>query len=95
MLHPHGRAMVQVQERSGMRPQDIRDLRSCDLDMTNNVWVYTPSTHKTEHHGHVRRIAIGPDARSILVPFLKPNDPEAYLFNPREAAPTVLGEGQT
>ena len=48
--------MIQVQELAGMRPQDIRNLRTCDLDMTGDVWVYMPWTHKTEHHGHVRRI---------------------------------------
>src|SRR5262249_15173872 len=52
-LTPPVRAMVQVQELSGMRPQDVRNLRTCDVDMTGNVWVYTPWTHKTEHHGHV------------------------------------------
>ena len=45
-----------------MRPQDVRNLRTCDLDRHGEVWVHTPWTHKTEHHGHVRRIAIGPKA---------------------------------
>ena len=47
-------AMVQVQELAGMRPQDIRNMRTCDLDMTGDVWVYRPWTHKTEHRGHVQ-----------------------------------------
>ena len=59
-LHPHVRAMVQVQELAGMRPQDVRNLRTCDLDTGGDVWIYTPWTHKTEHHGHVRRIAHRP-----------------------------------
>ena len=79
------RAMIQIQELTGMRPQDIRNLRTCDLDMSADVWVYTPSTHKTEHHGHIRRIAIGPKAQAILRPFLKPHEPEAYCFSPKEA----------
>ena len=54
------RAMIQVQELAGMRPQDVRNMRTCDIDMTGDVWVYKPWTHKTEHRGHVRRIAIGP-----------------------------------
>ncbi len=91
-LHPHVRAMAQVQELSGMRPQDVRNLRTRDLDRDGEVWVYSPWTHKTEHHGHVRRIAIGPKAQAILVPFLKPDAPDAYLFSPREAVAAVRAE---
>lgn len=88
-LNKHVRAMVQVQELAGMRPQDIRNLRTCDLDMTDDVWVYQPWTHKNEHHGQIRRIAIGPKAQAILKPFLKPDKAEAYVFSPREAVAEV------
>ena len=91
-LNPHVRAMVQVQELAGMRPQDIHNLRTCDLDMTGDVWVYEPYTHKNEHLGQVRRIAIGPKAQALLRPFLKPKQPEAFVFSPREAAEAVLAE---
>jgi integrase len=86
------RAMVQVQELAGMRPQDIRNMRTCDLDMTGDVWVYRPWTHKTEHRGHVRRIAIGPRAQAILRPFLKPDNPTAYMFSPKEAVAAIRAE---
>lgn len=59
-------AMIQVQELAGMRPQDIRNMRSGDIDMSGDVWVYAPWTHKMEHRGLSRRIAIGPRAQSIL-----------------------------
>lgn len=91
-LHPHVRAMAQIQELAGMRPQDIRNLRTCDVETTGEVWVYIPWTHKTEHHGHVRRIAIGPRAQAILKPFLKPADPEAYVFSPRDAVLAIRAE---
>ena len=91
-LHRHARAMVEVQELSGMRPQDIRNLRTCDLEMSGDVWIYTPWTHKTEHHGHDRKVAIGPKAQSILTPFLKPSTPEAYVFSPAEATAEVREE---
>jgi integrase len=68
-----------------MRPQDVRNLRTGDLDMTCDVWIYRPWTHKTEHHGHSRQVAIGPRAQTILGPFLKPKDPTAYLFSPKDA----------
>jgi integrase len=91
-VNPFVRAMIQVQEPAGMRPQDIRNLRTCDLDQTGDVWIYTPWTHKTEHHGHVRQIAIGPRAQAILRPFLRPNKPAAYLFSPRMAVDFLLPE---
>ncbi len=57
------RAMLQVQELAGMRPQDIRNMRTGDIDMSKDVWVYSPWTHKMEHRGLSRQIAIGPRAR--------------------------------
>jgi len=91
-LNKHVRAMVQVQELAGMRPQDIRNLRTCDLDMTSDIWVYRPWTHKNEHHNQERLIAIGPKAQAILMPFLKPERSEVYVFIPREAVETVRAE---
>ncbi len=88
-VNDHVAAMIQVQELAGMRPQDVRNLRTCDLDMSGDVWIYSPWTHKTEHHGHVRRIAIGPRAQLILQPFLKPPDAIAYVFSPKEAVATL------
>ena len=84
LLNRHVRAMVQVQHLTGMRPQEIRNVRTGDIDAASDVWIFTPWTHKTEHHGHVRQIAIGPRAQRILQPFLKPSDPMAFVFSPKE-----------
>jgi integrase len=91
-VNPVMRAMIQVQELAGMRPQDIRNMRTCDIDMTGDVWVYKPWTHKMEHRGLTRRIAIGPRAQAILRPFLKPDQPTEYLFRPKEAVARVRAE---
>ena len=85
LLNRHVRAMVQVQLLTGMRPQEIRNLRTGDIDATSDVWIFTPWTHKTEHHGHVRKIAIGPRAQRILRPFLNPKNPLASIFSPKDA----------
>jgi integrase len=84
--------MVQVQELAAMRPQDVRNLRTGDLDMTGDVWIYTPRTHKNEHFGHVRRIAIGPRAQATLLPFLKVSDPSAHVFAPADAVNALRAE---
>ena len=51
------------------------------------VWKYTPYTHKTEHLGKNRIIAVGPKAQVLLTPYLeaKANTPEAFLFSPKDA----------
>ena len=88
-LVPQVVAMIRAQELAGMRPQDIRNMRTCDLETSGDVWVYTPRTHKTEHFGHIRRVAIGPKAQAVLRPFLKPEAPDAYIFSPEEAVATL------
>jgi integrase len=75
-----------------MRPQDIRNMRTCDIDMSGDVWVYKPWTHKTEYRGGVRRIAVDPRAQAILRPFLKTDKPTEYIFSPKEAVARVRAE---
>lgn len=77
-------AMVELQSLSGMRPQEVCSIRTIDIDRSGRVWIYTPETHKTEHHGRERKIYFGPAAQVILRPWLRP-DLTAYLFSPREA----------
>jgi adenine-specific DNA-methyltransferase len=62
--------MVRVQRFSGMRPQDVRNMRSCDIEQTGDVWKYTPFTHKTEHQGKKRAVPVGPRAQAILMSYL-------------------------
>ena len=79
--------MVQVQRFAGFRPQDVRNLRGCDIDRSGDVWKYTPYTHKTKHRGKSRELAIGPRAQRILEPYLveKAETPEAFLFSPADS----------
>jgi len=84
-LAPRVRAMVELQWTTGMRPGEVVILRTSDVDTSGPVWVYTPAHHKTEHHGHERRIALGPRAQEVLRPWLRPEDPNTWLFQPAEA----------
>ena len=77
-------AMIELQRLTGMRPGEVVLMRTGDLDMGGDVWVYTPSRHKTEHHGKTREVFIGPRGQEVLRPWLKA-DREAYLFSPAEA----------
>jgi integrase len=88
-VHPHVSrqvwAMVEVQRLSGMRPGEVCLMRACDIDTSGRIWVYTPESHKTEHHGKERRVYLGPQAQAILRPWLRPVI-TAYLFSPAEAS---------
>ena len=78
--------MVRVQRLCGMRPQDVYNMRFCDIERTGDVWTYRPFTHKTEHFGKTLAKAIGPKAQTILTPYLfdKADSPEAFLFSPAD-----------
>jgi integrase len=84
-------AIVELMRLTGMRPQEVCMMRSIDIDRSGRVWLYTPETHKTEHHGRERRIYLGPTAQAILRPWLR-MDLMAYLFSPREAMEHRLAE---
>ena len=77
-------AMIELQRRSGMRPGEVSCMRTIDVDTSGRIWVYSPETHKTEHHGRERKIYLGPVAQEILRPWLRP-ELTAYLFSPAEA----------
>jgi integrase len=76
--------MVQIQRWSGMRPGEVVIMRGCDVDTTGEVWVYTPSGHKTAYRGRGRRIFLGPRAQAVLRPWFRP-DATQFLFAPKEA----------
>jgi integrase len=62
--------MVRIQRLISGRPQDIFNMRACDIDRSGEVWKYVPFTHKTKKHGKVREIPIGPKAQQILLRYL-------------------------
>lgn len=83
-LSPTVAAMVRVQLLTGMRPGELLIMRTADLEMDGNAWTFRPATHKTAHRGKAREIPLGPKAREILRPMLRP-ELKAFLFNPSEA----------
>ncbi len=81
---PPVRAMIELQNCTGMRPTETCIMRGCDLDMTGELWIYRPAFHKTEHLDIEREVTLGPKAKEIIKPFLRKNL-EEYLFQPAEA----------
>ncbi len=73
--------MVRLQRLTGMRPAEVCQVRPCDIDNSGDVWIYRPESHKTEHHGHERLIAIGPQGQAVLRPYLV-RDKATFCFSP-------------
>jgi len=88
-LKPHYRDMVLVQRRISGRPQDVLNMRACDVDRTREIWKYCPSQHKNKHRGKARELPIGPRAQSVLAPYLEQckDCPERYIFVNRNGKP--------
>lgn len=83
-VSPQVWAMVELQRLTGMRPGEVCRMRTCDIDTSGNVWTYSLERHKTAHHGHARKVFLGPQAQAVLKPWLRLNLEEP-LFQPREA----------
>jgi integrase len=50
-----------------MRAQDVVRIRPCDIDRTQDPWLYRPAAFKTEHHdGAERKLWLGPACQEIL-----------------------------
>ena len=53
-------ALVQLQLLTAARAGELVIARPIDLDTSGRIWLYAPAEHKTAHHGHRRRIYLGP-----------------------------------
>ena len=53
-LQPHYRDMVTVQRLISGRPQDVLNMRPCDIDRSSEIWKYMPYKHKTQKRGKIR-----------------------------------------
>jgi integrase len=78
------KTMIELQRLTAMRPGEVCSMRTADLDVSGRVWTYRPRTHKMEHTGRPRTVALGPRAQELIRPWLRINI-EEFLFQPREA----------
>lgn len=78
VMMPNTADMVRVHRLTGMRPDEICNMRWQDIDQNCLPWVYRPSHHKNEWRNKPRAILIGPQAREIL---LRHKETE-YPFSP-------------
>lgn len=84
MVLPPVAAMMRLQWLTGMRSEDVVQLRPGDIDRKGQVWTYRPQTHKMQYRGQERVVCFGPKAQEVLAPFLL-RAADAFCFSPREA----------
>lgn len=80
--------MARIQYLAAMRPGEICQLRAIDIDTSGEIWEYNYKSHKTSHSkDRPRLVWFCPRAQAILTPYLMDaaDDPEKYLFSPKEA----------
>jgi integrase len=82
-LPPLVRDVVELLLLTGMRVGEAVGMRADEIDMTGEVWLFTPEKHKTAWRGHKRMIAIGPRGQEIIRRHLK-TQTGAVLFSPTE-----------
>ncbi|MBN2138185.1 MAG: site-specific integrase [Sedimentisphaerales bacterium] len=76
--------MIRLQDLTGMRSSEVCNMRPCDVDTAEDVWVYRPYKHKTENYGYSKEIYIGPKGQEILLPYLA-RKRDTYCFTPAES----------
>lgn len=79
------RDMIDVQWLTGMRPEEVCAMRPADIDRSGDVWLYTPTSHKTQHLDQSRVICLGPQSQKLIEPYLFDRKPTDFCFSPAEA----------
>jgi integrase len=74
-----------------MRSGEALGMRTGDIDRGGETWRYTPRQHKGLWRHKSRTVYLGPQARAILTGWLR-EDPDEFLFQPREAEAERLAE---
>jgi integrase len=65
-------AMIRFQLLTGARPGEVCSMTLAEIDRSHpsGVWIYRPTTHKSQHKNKARIIPIGPKAQLVLKPWL-------------------------
>jgi len=79
------KAMIELQELTGVRPGEVCGLKAEMIDRSGPVWRCELAKHKTAHRGKRRVLFFGAKAQAILAPFLLKRAPGKYLFQPSDA----------
>ena len=81
------RIMVCTIMATGMRPGEMCNLRWSEIDRSEDLWKYVPSSHKTKKKGKARILYFRPELQSMLSEWQKsrPLPQNDFLFTARES----------
>jgi integrase len=79
----HVRALVEILRLTGARVSEICSMRNGDIDRAGETWIYRPRWHKNLRRGLPREIQIGPRCQEVLMPWIRPNASEGFVFSPK------------
>ncbi len=96
-LHPILRAMVITQLYTGTRPSEMLRMKPCDIDTSDEIWVYTQNKHKTDYKDGARPriIPLNKQVQNVLIPLIAEKKQNEYLFSPadgREVATQIRND---
>ena len=89
LVSPLVRDLIDVQRFTGARAGELLKLTGGMIDTTGEVWLFNVEGHKTEHHGHARIIAIGPQSQAILKRRMAGLSPTDHIFPIRRDSYTL------
>ena len=78
------RDLVRLQLLLACRPGEICSMRPGDVDQSDEIWIYRPRSHKTQHWACQRTVFIGLKGQAILAPYLL-RDAEKFCFSPTDS----------
>jgi len=81
-LSPTAAAMVQIQRRAVMRPNEVCRMCVGDIDQSrgDGIWLYKPLLHKRAWKDEDRIIPLGTPEQKLLVPYLEGKTAEQPVF---------------
>ena len=69
-LPAHVAGLVRFLAATGCRPGEAARLTLSQVEMTGDVWKYTPKAHKTAWRGKSRTVMMGPKAQRVIYDFV-------------------------
>ena len=85
-------AMIELQRLTGMRPGEVVRMRPSDIDVTGDVWIYSPMKHKTRWRGHRRTMPLGPSGEGDRAA-ISNGAHRRILFSPQERRHRATSSG--
>jgi integrase len=74
--------MVKLQWLTGMRPGEIFCMKWENINSSDDIWLYSPETHKTEHHDIERIIPLNRSCQMILERY-QDTPEDQIIFSPK------------